>query len=217
MGKSSSILIEDSEIKLPQKSCIRADDGGSIVIRDSTIHSHGIYMRGDKNAEKKLKRLEITDSTVVTGDVIGGKGDRSSVDEIVIRSSNIGLDSRDIYNRYSIGCGTNGSFGSIDIQNSTIDIPRGSDSAAIGSAIGGSFTGESLIRIADSQVTVACLRRSPAIGAGVSSYGNGKLKICIENSNVTAKGGSLRADTDYIPGHWKACAVLINRKFIFRS
>ena len=200
VGKSSSILIEDSEIKLPQKSCIRADDGGSIVIRDSTIHSHGIYMRGDKNAEKKLKRLEITDSTVVTGDVIGGKGDSSSVDEIVIRSSNISLDSRDIYNRYSIGCGTNGSFGSIDIQNSTIDIPRGSDSAAIGSALGGNFTGESLIRIADSQVTVACLRRSPAIGAGVSSYGNGKLKIYIENSNVTAKGGSPKADDQYIPG-----------------
>ena len=200
VGKSSSILIEDSEIKLPQKSCIRADDGGSIVIRDSTIHSHGIYMRGDKNAEKKLKRLEITDSTVVTGDVIGGKGDSSSVDEIVIRSSNISLDSRDIYNRYSIGCGTNGSFGSIDIQNSTIDIPRGSDSAAIGSALGGNFTGESLIRIADSQVTVACLRRSPAIGAGVSSYGNGKLKIYIENSNVTAKGGSPKAVDQYIPG-----------------
>ena len=200
VGKSSSILIEDSEIKLPQKSCIRADDGGSIVIRDSTIHSHGIYMRGDKNAEKKLKRLEITDSTVVTGDVIGGKGDSSSVDEIVIRSSNISLDSRDIYNRYSIGCGTNGSFGSIDIQNSTIDIPRGSDSAAIGSALGGNFTGESLIRIADSHVTVACLRRSPAIGAGVSSYGNGKLKIYIENSNVTAKGGSPKADDQYIPG-----------------
>ena len=200
VGKSSSILIEDSEIKLPQKSCIRADDGGSIVIRDSTIHSHGIYMRGDKNAEKKLKRLEITDSTVVTGDVIGGKGDSSSVNEIVIRNSNIGLDSTDIYNRYSIGCGTSGSFGSIDIQNSTIDIPRGSDSAAIGSAMGGSFTGESLIHIADSQVTVACLRRSPAIGAGVSSYGNGKLKICIENSNVIAKGGSMRTDSDYIPG-----------------
>ena len=199
-GKNSSILIEDSEIKLPQKSCIRADDGGSIVIRDSTIHSHGIYMRGDKSAEKKLKRLEITDSTVVTGDVIGGKGDRSSVNEIVIRNSNIGLDSTDIYNRYSIGCGTSGSFGSIDIQNSTIDIPRGSDSAAIGSAMGGSFTGESLIHIADSQVTVACLRRSPAIGAGVSSYGNGKLKICIENSNVIAKGGSMRTDSDYIPG-----------------
>ena len=157
-------------------------------------------MRGDKSAEKKLKRLEITDSTVVTGDVIGGKGDRSSVNEIVIRNSNIGLDSTDIYNRYSIGCGTSGSFGSIDIQNSTIDIPRGSDSAAIGSAMGGSFTGESLIHIADSQVTVACLRRSPAIGAGVSSYGNGKLKICIENSNVIAKGGSMRTDSDYIPG-----------------
>ena len=199
-GKNSSILIEASEVKLPQKSCVRAGDGGSITVRGSELYTHGVFGSAEYRETLTLKKVEITGSTVVTGDVIGGKGDSSSVDEIVIRNSNISLDSTDIYNRYSIGCGKNGSFGSIDIQNSTIDIPRGSDSAAIGSAMGGSFTGESLIHIADSQVTVACLRRSPAIGAGVSSYGNGKLKICIENSNVIAKGGSMRTDSDYIPG-----------------
>ena len=199
-GKNSSILIEASEVKLPQKSCVRAGDGGSITVRGSELYTHGVFGSAEYRETLTLKKVEITGSTVVTGDVIGGKGDSSSVDEIVIRNSNISLDSTDIYNRYSIGCGKNGSFGSIDIQNSTIDIPRGSDSAAIGSAMGGSFTGESLIHIADSQVTVACLRRSPAIGAGVSSYGNGKLKIYIENSNVTAKGGSPKADDQYIPG-----------------
>ena len=203
VGSNSEIVIEESEIRLPHYRSVRAGDNGSIAVRDSDLHTYGIFM--DETVRtitdaKTLKKLEITDSTVVTGDIIGVRGGYSSVEEIVIRNSNISLDSTDPYNSYSIGCGTSGSFGSIDIQNSTIDIPRGTDSAAIGSAMGGSFTGESLIRIADSQVTVACLRRSPAIGAGVSSYGNGKLKIYIENSNVTAKGGSLRIDSDYIPG-----------------
>ena len=44
-------------------------------------------------------------------------------------------------------------------------------------------------------------RRSTAIGRDIGSSGNGALRIFIENSTVTAKGGWLFADdTEYVPG-----------------
>ena len=201
VSDNGNIRIENSEVKLPEKRDIRAGDGGSIVIRDSTIHSNGIYMLGNLNEAKKLKRLEITGSTVVTaGNVIGAMGSRASVDEIVIHGSSLSpAEGADHY--YAIGGGEYASFGSIDIQGSQINIPLASKGAAIGGGNYATYSGESTIRIANSQVTVATgARLSAAIGTGNASQGTGSLKIFIESSNVTAKGGPLRQNTDYVPG-----------------
>ena len=201
VSDNGNIRIENSEVKLPEKRDIRAGDGGSIVIHDSTIHSNGIYMLGNLNEAKTLKRLEITGSTVVTaGNVIGAMGSRASVDEIVIHGSSLSpAEGADHY--YAIGGGESASFGSIDIQDSQINIPLASSGAAIGGGNYAAYSGESTIRIANSQVTAATgARLSAAIGTGNASYGTGALKILIENSNVTAKGGPLRENTDYVPG-----------------
>ncbi len=201
VSDNGNIRIENSEVKLPEKRDIRAGDGGSIVIHDSTIHSNGIYMLGDKNEAKTLKRLEITGSTVVTaGNVIGAMGSRASVDEIVIHGSSLSpAEGADHY--YAIGGGEHASFGSIDIQGSQINIPLASNGAAIGGGNYATYSGESTIRIANSQVTAATgARLSAAIGTGNGSQGTGSLKIFIESSDVTAKGGPLRQNTDYVPG-----------------
>ena len=201
VSDNGNIRIENSEVKLPEKRDIRAGDGGSIVIRDSTIHSNGIYMLGNLNEAKKLKRLEITGSTVVTaGNVIGAMGSRASVDEIVIHGSSLSpAEGADHY--YAIGGGEYASFGSIDIQGSQINIPLASNGAAIGGGNYATYSGESTIRIANSQVTAATgARLSAAIGTGNASQGTGSLKIFIESSDVTAKGGPLRQNTDYVPG-----------------
>ena len=102
------------------------------------------------------------------------------------------------YNYCTIGGGTGGSFGSIDIQDSQIDITS-SLNAPIGSGLRSSTDRESRIRIANSQVSVRNLKFGPAIGSGYTSHG-GRMDIIIENSTVTAKGGDLRSSTDYIPG-----------------
>jgi len=201
VSDNGNIRIENSEVKLPEKRDIRAGDGGSIVIRDSTIHSNGIYMLGNLNEAKNLKRLEITGSTVVTaGNVIGAMGSRASVDEIVIHGSSLSpAEGADHY--YAIGGGEYASFGSIDIQGSQINIPLASNGAAIGGGNYATYSGESTIRIANSQVTAATgARLSAAIGTGNGSQGTGSLKIFIESSDVTAKGGPLRQNTDYVPG-----------------
>ena len=201
VSDNGNIRIENSEVKLPEKRDIRAGDGGSIVIHDSTIHSNGIYMLGNLNEAKTLKRLEITGSTVVTaGNVIGAMGSRASVDEIVIHGSSLSpAEGADHY--YAIGGGESASFGSIDIQGSQINIPLASSGAAIGGGNYAAYSGESTIRIANSQVTAATgARLSAAIGTGNASQGTGSLKIFIESSNVTAKGGPLRQNTDYVPG-----------------
>ena len=81
---------------------------------------------------RKLERLEITNSTVVTSDVLGSTGKFTSVGEIVIHGSSIRQSSEDHGNGYSIVCGEYGSFDRIDIQDSQIDIPDANYGAAIG-------------------------------------------------------------------------------------
>ena len=201
VGSNSELVIEESEIRLPHLRGIRAGGNGSIAVRDSDLHTYGIFM--DENAKspndaKTLKRLEITDSTVLTGDIIGARGEYSSVEEIVIRGSIIRLNDEYTYNRCTIGGGEKASFGSIDIQDSQID-SRSSVNAVIGNGTQSQSYGESRIRIANSQVSVRNELFGPAIGAAYGSSG-GQINILIENSTVTAKGGNLRSGTDYIPG-----------------
>ena len=201
VGNNGNIQIENSEIMLSRAKGIRTGDGGSITIRDSQLITNGIYMVEEGTAQRKLKRLEITNSTVVTSDVLGSTGNFTSVGEIVIHGSSI-RQSEDYGNGYSIGCGDYGSFDRIDIQDSQIDIPRANYGAAIG---GGKYTtdpGNSVIRIANSRVFARTYHRwSTAIGCGLGSSGDGALRIFIENSTVTAKGGWLFGDgTEYVPG-----------------
>ena len=201
VGSNSELVIENSEIRLPHLRSIRVGGNGSIAVRDSDLHTYGIFMdetAQSSNDAKTLKKLEITDSTVLTGDIIGARGEYSSVEEIVIRGSSIRLNEEYTYNRCTIGGGEQASFGSIDIQDSQIDITS-SLNAPIGSGLRSSTERESRIRIANSQVSVRNLKFGPAIGSGYTSHG-GRMDIIIENSTVTAKGGSLRSDSDYIPG-----------------
>ena len=201
VGSNSELVIEESEIRLPHLRGIRVGGNGSIAVRDSDLHTYGIFMDETVHTitdAKTLKKLEITDSTVLTGDIIGARGEYASVEEIVIRGSSIRLNDEYTYNYCTIGGGTNGSFGSIDIQDSQIDITS-SLNAPIGSGLRSSTDRESRIRIANSQVSVRNLKFGPAIGSGYTSHG-GRMDIIIENSTVTAKGGDLRSSTDYIPG-----------------
>ena len=202
VGNNGKIQIENSEIKLSRANGIRTGDGGSIAIRDSQLVTNGIYMVEEGETQRKLKRLEITNSTVVTNDVLGSTGKFTSVGEIVIHGSSIRQSSEDRGNGFGIGCGEYGTFDRIDIQDSQIDIPGFKDGAAIG---GGKYTtdpGNSVIRIANSRVFARTRdRRSTAIGRDIGSSGDGALRIFIENSTVTAKGGWLFADdTEYVPG-----------------
>ena len=202
VGNNGKIQIENSEIKLSRANGIRTGDGGSIAIRDSQLVTNGIYMVEEGTTQRKLKRLEITNSTVVTNDVLGSTGKFTSVGEIVIHGSSIRQSSEDRGNGFGIGCGEYGTFDRIDIQDSQIDIPGFKDGVAIG---GGKYTtdpGNSVIRIANSRVFARTYHtRSTAIGCGLGSSGDGALRIFIENSTVTAKGGWLFADdTEYVPG-----------------
>ena len=202
VGNNGKIQIENSEIKLSRANGIRTGDGGSIAIRDSQLVTNGIYMVEGGETQRKLKRLEITNSTVVTNDVLGSTGKFTSVGEIVIHGSSIRQSSEDRGNGFGIGCGEYGTFDRIDIQDSQIDIPGFKDGVAIG---GGRYTkdpGNSVIRIANSRVFARTRdRRSTAIGRGLGSSGDAALRIFIENSTVTAKGGWLFADdTEYVPG-----------------
>ena len=89
VGNNGKIQIENSEIKLSRANGIRTGDGGSITIRDSQLVTNGIYMGEEGMTQRKLKRLEITNSTVVTNDVLGSTGKFTSVGEIVIHGSSI--------------------------------------------------------------------------------------------------------------------------------
>ena len=202
VGNNGKIQIENSEIKLSRANGIRTGDGGSIAIRDSQLVTNGIYMVEEGETQRKLKRLEITNSTVVTNDVLGSTGKFTSVGEIVIHGSSIRQSSEDRGNGFGIGCGEYGTFDRIDIQDSQIDIPGFKDGVAIG---GGRYTkdpGNSVIRIANSRVFARTRDRwSTAIGRDIGSSGDGALRIFIENSTVTAKGGWLFVDdTEYVPG-----------------
>ena len=202
VGSNSELVIEESEIRLPHLRGIRVGGNGSIAVRDSDLHTYGIFMDETVHTitdAKTLKKLEITDSTVLTGDIIGARGEYSSVEEVVIRGSSIRLNEEYTYNYCTIGGGTKGSFGSIDIQNSQIHIPSPGLNTAIGNGHQAYFNRESRIRIANSQVFVGGAKFGPAIGAAYGSS-RGQINILIENSTVTAKGGNLRSGTDYIPG-----------------
>ena len=202
VGSNSELVIENSEIRLPHLRGIRVGGNGSIAVRDSDLHTYGIFMdetAQSSNDAKTLKKLEITNSTVLTGDIIGARGGYSSVDEVVIHGSSIRLNDEYTYNYCTIGGGTNGSFGSIDIQNSQIHIPSSGGNTAIGNGWQVYYNRESRIRIANSEVSVRCASLGPAIGAAWDS-GSGRINIIIENSTVTAKGGNLRTDGNYVPG-----------------
>ena len=202
VGSNSELVIENSEIRLPHFRSIRVGGNGSIAVRDSDLHTYGIFMdetAQSPNDAKTLKKLEITDSTVLTGDIIGARGGYSSVEEVVIHDSSIRLNDEYTYNYCTIGGGTNGSFGSIDIQNSQIHIPSSGGNTAIGNGWQVYYNRESRIRIANSEVSVRCASLGPAIGAAWDS-GSGRINIIIENSTVTAKGGNLRTDGNYVPG-----------------
>ncbi len=202
VGSNSELVIEESEIRLPHFRSIRVGGNGSIAVRDSYLHTYGIFMdetAQSSNDAKTLKKLEITDSTVLTGDIIGARGGYSSVEEVVIHDSSIRLNDEYTYNYCTIGGGTNGSFGSIDIQNSQIHIPSSGGNTAIGNGWQVYYNRESRIRIANSEVSVRCASLGPAIGAAWDS-GSGRINIIIENSTVTAKGGNLRTDGNYVPG-----------------
>ena len=202
VGSNSELVIEESEIRLPHLRGIRVGGNGSIAVRDSDLHTYGIFMdetAQSSNDAKTLKKLEITNSTVLTGDIIGARGGYSSVDEVVIHGSSIRLNDEYTYNYCTIGGGTNGSFGSIDIQNSQIHIPSSGGNTAIGNGWQVYYNRESRIRIANSEVSVRCASLGPAIGAAWDS-GSGRINIIIENSTVTAKGGNLRTDGNYVPG-----------------
>ena len=78
MGSNSEIVIENGEIRLPHLRGIRVGGNGSIAIRDSDLHTYGIFMDEtvqSPNDAKTLKKLEITDSIVLTGDIIGARGE----------------------------------------------------------------------------------------------------------------------------------------------
>ena len=202
VGSNSELVIENSEIRLPHLRGIRVGGNGSIAVRDSDLHTYGIFMdetAQSSNDAKTLKKLEITDSTVLTGDIIGARGGYSSVEEVVIHGSSIRLNDEYTYNYCTIGGGTKGSFGSIDIQNSQIHIPSPGLNTAIGNGQQVYFNRESRIRIANSQVFVGGAKFGPAIGAAWDS-GSGRMNIIIENSTVTAKGGDLRTAGNYVPG-----------------
>ena len=202
VGSNSELVIEESEIRLPHLRGIRVGGNGSIAVRDSDLHTYGIFMdetAQSSNDAKTLKKLEITNSTVLTGDIIGARGGYSSVDEVVIHGSSIRLNDEYTYNYCTIGGGTHGSFGSIDIQNSQIHIPSSGGNTAIGNGWQVYYNRESRIRIANSEVSVRCASLGPAIGAAWDS-GSGRINIIIENSTVTAKGGNLRTDGNYVPG-----------------
>ena len=202
VGSNSELVIEESEIRLPHFRSIRVGGNGSIGVRDSDLHTYGIFMDEtvqSPNDAKTLKKLEITDSTVLTGDIIGARGGYSSVEEVVIHDSSIRLNDEYTYNYCTIGGGTNGSFGSIDIQNSQIHISSSGGNTAIGNGWQVYYNRESRIRIANSEVSVRCASLGPAIGAAWDS-GSGRINILIENSTVTAKGGNLRTDGNYVPG-----------------
>ena len=202
LGNNGNIQIENSEIVLTGIKGIRTGDSGSITIRDSQLVTNGIYMGEEGMTQRKLKRLEITNSTVVTNNVLGSTGKFTSVGEIVIHGSSIRQSSEDRGNGFGIGCGEYGTFDRIDIQDSQIDIPGFKGGVAIG---GGKYTtdpGNSVIRIANSRVFARTRDRwSTAIGRDIGSSGDGALRIFIENSTVTAKGGWLFGDgTEYVPG-----------------
>ena len=148
------------------------------------------------NDAKTLKRLEITDSTVLTGDIIGARGEYSSVEEIVIRGSIIRLNDEYTYNAARLAAAKR-----LPLAASTFRTAKsivGLQSTRLSATV---HNPNPMVRavsaFANSQVSVRNELFGPAIGAAYGSSG-GQINILIENSTVTAKGGNLRSGTDYI-------------------
>ena len=198
VGNNGTLIVENSEISLPKPRSIQGGDGSSIILKNSEIHTCGIYMK----CAGTLKKVEITDCTVVTGAMIGGNADNAAVGEIVIRGSDISMSDDHYSNRCCIGSGKYASFKSIDIQDSKLHLPVAVDASAIGGGWYTSFNEDARIRIANSTVDATTYRMCPAIGAGYHATGDATLEIIIENSNVIAKGGTLRSGSSgtYVPG-----------------
>lgn len=198
VGNNGTLIVENSEISLPKPRSIQGGDGSSIILKNSEIHTCGIYMK----CAGTLKKVEITDCTVVTGAMIGGNADNAAVGEIVIRGSSISMGDDHYPNRCRIGSGKYASFKSIDIQDSKLHLPVAVDASAIGGGWYTSFNEDARIRIANSTVDATTYRMCPAIGAGYHATGDATLEIIIENSNVIAKGGTLRSGNSgtYVPG-----------------
>lgn len=198
VGNNGTLIVENSEINLPKPRSIQGGDGSSIILRDSNIHTCGIYMK----RAGTLKKVEITDCTVITGAMIGGNADNAAVGEIVIRGSSISMADDHYSNRCCIGSGKYAAFKSIDIQDSKLHLPVAVDASAIGGGWYTSFNEDARIRIANSTVDATTYRMCPAIGAGYHATGDATLEIIIENSNVIAKGGTLRSGSSgtYVPG-----------------
>lgn len=198
VGNNGTLIVENSEISLPKPRSIQGGDGSSIILKNSNIHTCGIYMK----CAGTLKKVEITDCTVVTGAMIGGNADNAAVGEIVIRGSSISMADDHYSNRCCIGSGKYAAFKSIDIQDSKLHLPVAVDASAIGGGWYTSFNEDARIRIANSTVDATTYRLCPAIGAGYHATGDATLEIIIENSNVIAKGGTLRSGSSgtYVPG-----------------
>ena len=198
VGNNGTLIVENSEISLPKPRSIQGGDGSSIILKNSEIHTCGIYMK----CAGTLKKVEITDCTVITGAMIGGNADNAAVGEIVIRGSSISMSDDHYSNRCCIGSGKYASFKSIDIQDSKLHLPVAVDASAIGGGWYTSFNEDARIRIANSTVDATTYRMCPAIGAGYHATGDATLEIIIENSNVIAKGGTLRSGSSgtYVPG-----------------
>ena len=198
VGNNGTLIIENSEISLPKPRSIQGGDGSSIILKNSNIYTCGIYMK----RAGTLKKVEITDCTVITGAMIGGNADNAAVGEIVIRGSDISMADDHYSNRCCIGSGKYAAFKSIDIQDSKLHLPVAVDASAIGGGWYTSFKEDARIRIANSTVDATTYRLCPAIGAGYYASGDGTLEIIIENSNVISKGGTLRSGSSgtYVPG-----------------
>ena len=198
VGNNGTLIIENSEISLPKPRSIQGGDGSSIILKNSNIHTCGIYMK----RAGTLKKVEITDCTVITGAMIGGNADNAAVGEIVIRGSDISVTDDHYFNNCCIGSGKFASFKSIDIQDSKLDLPVAVSASAIGGGWYTSFNEDARIRIANSTVDATTYRMCPAIGAGYHATGEATLEIIIENSDVIAKGGTLRSGSSgtYVPG-----------------
>ena len=198
VGNNGTLIIENSEISLPKPRSIQGGDGSSIILKNSNIHTCGIYMK----RAGTLKKVEITDCTVITGAMIGGNADNAAVGEIVIRGSDISVTDDHYFNNCCIGSGKYAAFKNIDIQDSKLDLPVAVSASAIGGGWGTSFNEDARIRIANSTVDATTYRMCPAIGAGYHASGEAALEIIIENSDVIAKGGTLRSGSSgtYVPG-----------------
>ena len=119
VGKNGTLIVENSEVSLPKPRSIKGEDGSSIILRNSGIKTYGIHMR----SAGTLKKIEITDCTVVTGNMIGGNAANAFVDDIVIRGCDIRMTDDNYYNSCCIGSGQFASFKSIDIQDSKLHLP----------------------------------------------------------------------------------------------